>query len=267
MWNFTILIIACGKPIIEDKGIRSRIISGYEVTPHSIPWQAHVITTFKSGTKARCGGSLIDSRNVLSAAHCTATPVQDWGVHELTFVTDPTKYVVILGQHQSMGGIITDGLNVTVCRVSIHKSLKNAKDLFTDLDNDFVILLLTNPVTFNNEISPVCLPTPNMDDQFLVNKTLTASGWGIGSEKESVPSGMYQTLHAVKLLGVSNEMCSKAHSDADIGINPKVIITRNMLCAGYLNETKSICAGDSGGRLSSSSIALYFKENFTNKYR
>ena len=249
MRNFSILIIACGKPSIEDEATNSRIISGYEVTPHSIPWQAHVITTFKSGTKARCGGSLIDSRNVLSAAHCTATPVQDWGVHELTFVTDPTKYMVILGQHQSMGGIITDGLNVTVCRVSIHKSLKSAQDLFTDLDNDFLILLLTNPVTFNDRISPVCLPTPNMDDHFLVNKTLLASGWGVGSQTESLPT--HKSLHAVKLLGVSNEKCSKAHSDAEIGENPNVIITRNMLCAGYLNETKSICAGDSGGRLSS----------------
>ena len=257
--NFSILIIACGKPSIEDEGTNSRIISGYEVTPHSIPWQAQVRVTFKSGLTANCGGSLIDSRNVLSAAHCAATPWQDQlQGHELTFVTDPTKFVVIVGQHQSMGGITTDGLNVTVCRVSIHKSLKNAKDLFTDLDNDFLILLLTNPVTFNDKISPVCLPTPNMDDHFLVNKTLLASGWGVGSQTESLPN--YKTLHAVKLLGVSNEMCSKAHSDADIGNNPKVIITRNMLCAGYLNETKSICAGDSGGRLSSSSIAIYFKD-------
>ena len=251
--NFSLLLIACGKPSIEDEATHSRIISGYEVTPHSIPWQAQVIITFKSGSKSRCGGSLIDSRNVLSAAHCTATPVQDWGVHELTFVTDPTKYMVILGQHQSMGGVTTDGLSVSVCKVSIHKSLTTAQDFYGNskkrLDNDFVILLLTNPVTYNNKISPVCLPTPNMDDQFLVNKTLMASGWGVGSQTESLP--MYQTLHAVKLLGVSNEKCSKAHSDAEIGENPNVIITRNMLCAGYLNETKSICAGDSGGRLSS----------------
>ena len=133
MRNFSNLFIACGKPSIVEEAshsriISGRIISGYEVTPHSIPWQAQVITTFKSGTKARCGGSLIDSRNVLSAAHCAATPVIDQlQGHELIFVTDPTKFVVILGQHQSMGGITTDGLNVTVCRVSIHKSLKNAK--------------------------------------------------------------------------------------------------------------------------------------------
>ena len=260
MWNFTILIIACGKPSIEDEGTHSRIISGYEVTPHSIPWQAQVLTTFKSGLKSRCGGSLIDSRNVLSAAHCAANFVDFLQGHELTFVTDPTKFSVILGQHQSMGGITTDGLNLTVCRVSIHKSLKNAQDLFADLDNDFVILLLTNPVTFNNKISPVCLPTPNMDDQFLVNKPLMASGWGVGSQTESLPRSKYQTLHAVKLLGVSNEMCSKAHSEAALGKNPNIIITRNMLCAGYLNETKSICTGDSGGRLSSSSIAVYFKD-------
>ena len=165
MRNFTVLIIACGKPSIEDKGTHSRIISGYEVTPHSIPWQAQVRVTFESGLTANCGGSLIGPRNVLSAAHCAATPLLDQlQGHKLTFVTDPTKFVVILGQHQSMGGIITDGLNVTVCRVSIHKSLPTAKDLFTDLDNDFLILLLINPVTFNDKISPVCLPTPNMDD-------------------------------------------------------------------------------------------------------
>ena len=266
MRNFSALIIACGKASIDDKAIQSRIISGHEVTPHSIPWQALVVMSFKSGRKMRCGGILIDSRNVLSAAHCTF----DQQLRKL--VTDPTIFSVMLGQHQTMNGLTTDGLNVSVCRVSIHKSITSVLDFMGGgnpdkiLDNDFVMLLLTHPVTFNGKISPVCLPTPNMDDQFLVNKTLTASGWGIGSEKESVPSGMYQTLHAVKLLGVSNEMCSKAHSDADKTLpssHPvrKLLrtITKNMLCAGYLNETKSVCVGDSGGRLSPSSISVNFK--------
>ena len=266
MRNISTLNIACGRASIDDKAIHSRIIKGYEVTPHSIPWQALVVISFKSGLKGRCGGSLIDSRNVLSAAHCT------FDRQLLTLETDPTKFSVMLGQHQTLSGLTTDGLNVSVCRVSMHKSITSVSDFMGStnpdkfLNNDFVILLLTNPVTFNGKISPVCLPTPNMDDKFLLNKTLTASGWGIGSETESVPS--IQTLHAVKLLGVSNEMCSKAHSASDKTLpsshplrKQPITITKNMLCAGYLDEAKSICVGDSGGRSSPSSISINLNNN------
>ena len=72
------IIIACGRASIKEKSITSRIAGGYEVTPHSIPWQAHLIIKtrfiyngeYMGSSKSGCGGSLISPRNVLSAAHC-----------------------------------------------------------------------------------------------------------------------------------------------------------------------------------------------------
>ena len=37
------IVIACGRASIKEKPRTTRIAGGYEVTPHSIPWQAHLI--------------------------------------------------------------------------------------------------------------------------------------------------------------------------------------------------------------------------------
>ena len=58
-------------------------------------------------------------------------------------------------------------------------------------------------------------------------------------------------LMAVKLPGVSNEVCWKDNLDNG-KYWPDVVwpnVTENMLCAGYPYEDKTVCPGDSGGIL------------------
>jgi hypothetical protein len=63
----------------------SRIINGFEVQPHSIPFQ---ILMLLNG-RFQCGGSLISSRFVLTAAHCVV------GV-------TATSLTIVVGEHNQV---------------------------------------------------------------------------------------------------------------------------------------------------------------------
>ena len=246
------------------------------MTPHSIPWQVQVIKLLKVGSQMAqcggCGGSLINSRNVITAAHCvvgdqvrvclfngtcegdsnpfetTNKECKNCLVENLAWA-NPSKLAVVLGQHKThctAGHLETDGTIVPICSISAHPSITNIWKFYVDQqnpdrgDNDFAILWLTNKVTFNEKISPICLPTPNMADGYLRGKILTTSGWGLGSVKNGK-----HVLTATKLFGVSNDICAKANSEN----SPRPIpnLTKNMLCAGQPNDEKTTCPGDSGG--------------------
>ena len=178
---------------------------------------------------------MINSRNVLSAAHCTML----WPSIR---VAQPNDVMVYLGQHRGLTpGSSTDGVEVQVCGISNHPTFR-----IQTIDADFSVLRLTNPVTFNDRIQPACLPTASMRGNFLVNETLVTSGWGKGSEVDGK-----KVLFYVELPGMNNDECSKLY-DAYYNISNSryVPITENMLCAGKPDSITTPCSGDSGGMLS-----------------
>lgn len=52
-----------------DQTRTGRIVGGAIVTPHAHPYQAGLLMTFGGGT-GLCGGSVISTRAILTAAHC-----------------------------------------------------------------------------------------------------------------------------------------------------------------------------------------------------
>ena len=68
----------------------SRIVGGTNAFPGSWPWQAEVLKLDKDTMKYshHCGGTLISSQWVMTAAHC---------VFEVPF---PCRYKVVLGNYK-----------------------------------------------------------------------------------------------------------------------------------------------------------------------
>ena len=58
----------CG--LANEPSISGRIIGGTETSSNEFPWQVYLVMETNSGSRLVCGGSLIDSKWVLTAAHC-----------------------------------------------------------------------------------------------------------------------------------------------------------------------------------------------------
>lgn len=68
---FNLFKKACGLPSVKPNLANTRIINGYQATPHSWPWAISLgYIGSKGSAKHVCGGALISSTFVLTAAHC-----------------------------------------------------------------------------------------------------------------------------------------------------------------------------------------------------
>ncbi|XP_043120069.1 trypsin-like [Puntigrus tetrazona] len=179
-----------------------KIIGGYECRPHSQPWQVYL-----SDNRISCGGSLINERWVVSAAHCT-------------FIRN--YLLVYLGSHN---------LRAPECtrqRIEAEKIIPYPNYNNRPHNNDIMLIKLRNPATLNKYVRPIPLPKhcTSAGEKCLV------SGWG------RTGAGPASALQCLDLPVLSKKLCKRAYDG---------IITQNMFCAGFMRGKKDSCEGDSGG--------------------
>ena len=195
----------------------TRIVGGVPTEEHEYPWQAGVRITF--GTKTFfCGGSVISSEYVLTAAHCTHG--------------NPTAGQVFLGTSQRLPpGESTGGELFDVVVIFNHPSYNPDYTL-----HDYALLLLDRAITFSAHISPVCLPSPG---QMFADATATASGFG----RTSTNGSMSDVLLEVDLRIWAPQHCETFMHQIGFPYEQSI-----MVCAGG-EAGKDSCMGDSGGPL------------------
>lgn len=203
----------CGKPYFTpNTNSFHKIVGGDVAVRHSWPWQVGLYYYSQY-----CAGTLINKQWVLTAAHCDVFGVNDFKVH--------------LGFHN-----ITDTNEITG-KIVTPKLIISHPD-FNDytLENDVALIKLTEPVTFTNEIKPICLPggrKVNVNDQGYV------IGWGTVDADGGGDSS--PLLRQVKVPVRTNSSCSLKYFDD--------YKKDSQLCAGVtdVNAEKDSCQGDSGG--------------------
>ena len=123
-----------------------------------------------------------------------------------------------------------DTNHVQISDIRIHPDFD--RDFY---DNDFAIITLKKPVTFNEKIQQVCLPANT--ENYLDGVFATITGWGaqkIGS------LNLATTLQAADVKIVSHERCKQSYGS--------VVMNDRKICAWDKGRADT-CKGDSGGPL------------------
>ncbi|KAI8127455.1 Serine proteinase stubble [Lucilia cuprina] len=211
--------IQCGmRPHVKS----GRIVGGKGATFGAYPWQVLVRESTWLGlfTKNKCGGVLITSRYVITAAHC-----------QPGFLA---SLVAVMGEFDISGDLESKrAVTKNVKRVIVHRQYDPAT-----FENDIALLELESPVTFDTHIVPICMPSDVAD---FTGRMATVTGWGRLKYGGGVPS----VLQEVQVPVIENSVCQEMFHTA--GHNKKIL--NSFLCAGYANGQKDSCEGDSGGPL------------------
>jgi hypothetical protein len=123
-----------------------RIVNGLEAVPHSFPW---AVSLQYKGVHD-CGGVIIDQWNILTAAHC------------LDYASDLRNYKAHVGAHNRD----SSGQLMPIAQLIIHPNYNEQRSI-----NDIGIIRLAAPITFSQEIQPICLVDNVRKKTFIIEKT------------------------------------------------------------------------------------------------
>ncbi|XP_018598253.1 transmembrane protease serine 5 [Scleropages formosus] len=195
-----------------------RIIGGDEARLGRWPWQVSLYYS----NRHTCGGALITSRWVVTAAHC---------VHNYR-LPQVSSWVVYAGIVTRSSAKVAQHSGHVVEKIVYNKNYNHKTH-----DNDIALMKLKTPLNFTDAVKPVCLPKYSRD---LPGGTQCwISGWGYTSPDDvHIPD----TLREAPVPLISTKKCNSSCM-----YNGE--ITARMLCAGYTEGKMDACQGDSGGPL------------------
>jgi secreted trypsin-like serine protease len=217
--HFTFFIlfqyVECGiQPISGREGVSTQIIKGHASQPGKYPWIARVqLHKRGSNMMSSCGGSVINDRYILTAAHC------------VSHANSPQDFTVILHAFKT-SDFQDPKLQHKVKRFIRHPAWNGGENNVSP--NDIALLELAEPLKFEGNFNPICIA------DFKRYSNLFVAGWGLmdqGGKLVDPP-----TLRETDLKEVPSAQCQR-----QMRIDP-----RREICAG---DRKATCQGDSGGPL------------------
>ncbi|WP_083860125.1 serine protease [Bradyrhizobium diazoefficiens] len=204
--------LAVARAAADDSPGGRRIVNGNPTEISRHPWQVALNINGPDGKVYLCGGSLVNQRWVLTAAHCFPT-------------TTASDVRVKFGVTDYVG----EGSWQSVDRVIIHPEYKTALH-----ENDIAMVRLRVAISGNlADTIPLARADQPMD-----GSRLEVTGWGATSEGGTVST----ILQVAEVPYVGLQDCN-----APAAYNGTIVDT--MVCAGEKEGGVDSCQGDSGGPL------------------
>ncbi|XP_035773782.1 serine protease 7-like [Anopheles albimanus] len=222
----------CG--VTKYISLHPHIMGGENCTIGEFPWLALMQYENQRGDrKYSCGGSIINNRYVLTAAHCVIGEVE---------LKEGKLVGVRLGEHNTdtvmdceydqYGQSCADPpIDIGIEMILPHPQYNEQSNA-----NDIALVRLDQTIAFSDFVQPICLPTPDFRSS-LTNETLSVAGFG--RTLKGKRSAIKQKV-AIKVY--DHDRCRKLFA------TKMAVITTNQICAGG-EFAKDSCHGDSGGPL------------------
>ena len=209
-----ILFLAPRSEFEEDSNSTEayKVVGGCEPCPGQYPW---VVGIWRSrGSRPFCGGSLLNDRWVLTAAHCLSN-------------RKCNDIKVVLGDHD-LTKVENGEQHAEVCGIVIHKYYHSVFD-------DIALIELCRTVKFSASIQPIMFASPKVYEETRGNK-VTVAGWGSLKERGQGSKVLMKT----EVSQVNFKACKRSYR----------WLSKGMICAGNMTDGgQDSCQGDSGGPL------------------
>lgn len=200
-----------GKSSVRDR----RIVNGEIATPHQFPYQVALLSTMDQGV-GLCGGAVISTRTVLTAAHCVDI------ASESTIIYGAHNRLIIEPSQQRLRVVAAAG------QIILHPQWTPSL-----IQNDVATLQTATPVTLNAFVQIIPLAS---GARTFENDPATVSGWGRFQDNLPQASDVLRFYRGTIL------------SQANCRTRFPGVIQENNICLSGLNNGGA-CQGDSGGPL------------------
>ncbi|KAJ8678861.1 hypothetical protein QAD02_014648, partial [Eretmocerus hayati] len=218
--------ISCGQS--DSSNRQARIVGGENAIPQEFPWLVSI--TRKGGHF--CGGTILNSRFIMTAAHCFCSRDEMMSVGQLR---------VTLGEHNLAGPELPLSSSESVRSMIVHPGFRCGK-----YDSDIALLELSATIAWSDSVQPACLPPESGRAGYSAfgGQSAVAAGWGwLGEDKSQYSKS--NILQKVGVNVIEDEVCSEWFASEGKAFRVKY----GQMCAGHEKGEKDACAADSGGPL------------------
>ncbi|CAG4977667.1 unnamed protein product [Parnassius apollo] len=218
MGSLSIVLLAlCVAAVSAVPAKQQKIVGGSVTTIDQYPFATPLLYSWNLVTYWQaCGGTIINNRAILTAAHCTVGDTA-------------SRWRIRVGSTWANSG----GTVYNTAQIINHPDYNGRT-----LDNDVSILRAASTLIFSNVVQAGSIAGSNYN--LADNQAVWAIGWGT----TSVGGSLSEQLRHVQIWTVNQATCRTRY--AEIGMT----VTDNMLCSGWLDVGgRDQCQGDSGGPL------------------
>ena len=205
MYSLSIALVVC-LAVVAHGLPGPQIVGGKDAPVGKFPYQ---VSLRRSG-RHFCGGSIISSRHILTAAHCVAG------------LSSPGSVTVHAGTNQAT----SNGDAYQAERIVSHPNYDSRLII-----NDVALIRVNRNIAMSANVKPIALATGSNTYE---GSSCVLSGWGTTKAGGSVPNN----LQYINLLIESQAKCKQVHSNV-----------RDTHICTYTKYGEGACNGDSGGPL------------------